>query len=101
MNELSQYFPAMGIGTVLGIATGVAVKWVGKIALLVIGLLFIAIQFLAFADVISVDWLRLQSLADPLLDKRELWWQQFLNILTANLPFAGSFLTGLFIGLRF
>ncbi len=93
--------PDLSLGAVLGFATGVAVKFVGRIVLVVVGLLFIAIQLLAWAGIVTVDWLKLQALTEP-------WFQQgsesalpwFTRMLTSHLPFAGAFTAGLLLGLR-
>lgn len=91
----------MGIGGFLGLATGAAMKWIGRMALIIVGLIVLSVQLLSAAGVISVDWLKLQALAEPLYAQRGQWWSQLISILTANLPFGGSFLAGLAMGLRF
>ena len=69
--------------------------------LIVVGLLFIAVQLLAWTGIITVDWLKLQSLTEPILQRgKESGVPWVLRMLTANIPFAGAFLAGLLLGLR-
>lgn len=98
---LQAYLPDVSVGAVLGFATGVAMRFLGKVVLVVVGLLFIALQFLVWAGIVNVDWLRLQALTEPLLrEGREQGLPWLSHVLTANLPFAGSFTVGVFLGLR-
>lgn len=99
--SIQQMLPDLSVGALLGFATGVAVKFVGRIALIVVGLLFIAVQLLAWTGIITVDWLKLQSLTEPILQRgKESGVPWVLRMLTANIPFAGAFLAGLLLGLR-
>ena len=99
--SIQNMLPDLSVGALLGFATGVAVKFVGRIALIVVGLLFIAVQLLAWTGIITVDWLKLQSLTEPILQRgKEDGVPWVLKMLTANIPFAGAFLAGLALGLR-
>ena len=94
--------PDLSVGAILGFATGVAMKFVGRIVLVVVGLLFIAVQFLAWSGIVTVDWLKLQAITEPWVQQgRESGLPWLLHALTANLPFAGAFTAGLLLGLRF
>lgn len=98
---LDAFLPDIGLGTLLGLATGYAVKMIGRAALLAVGLLFIGVQLLVYAGVITVDWLKLQALTEPLLRQgREGFGDWFSRVFLANLPFGGSFVAGFFLGLR-
>lgn len=93
--------PDLSVGALLGFATGLALRKVGRLALVALGLLFVAVQLLASLDLLSVNWPRVQALADPLLrqgGEAALTWLG--RVLTANLPFAGAFAAGLLLGLR-
>lgn len=99
--SLQHMLPDLSVGALLGFATGVAVKFVGRIALIVVGLIFIAVQLLAWTGIITVDWLKLQSLTEPWLQRgKESGVPWVVRMLTANLPFAGAFGVGLLLGLR-
>ncbi|MBB6098957.1 putative membrane protein (Fun14 family) [Deinobacterium chartae] len=101
-NLLTPYLGQLSLGAVLGFAAGYAVKKIGKIALLVVGVLFIAVQLLAASGFIEVDWLRIQQAAGPLLERERIQsgWSSFLGVLTNNLPFSGAFLAAFVLGFR-
>jgi uncharacterized membrane protein (Fun14 family) len=93
---------ALGFGGAAGLVVGYAAKKVTKVVAVVLGLLFILLQVLAYNDLITVNWSGVQHTAqqmwtDPhgvtLADR--LW-----GILTANLPFGGGFVTGFALGFK-
>ncbi len=102
-NALAPYLGQISFGALAGFATGYALKKVGRVALVIFGLLFIAVQLLAYYGVVQVDWLRIQSYADPLLKRESLqgFFNSLVAILTNNVPFAGAFVPGFLLGLRF
>ncbi len=102
-NALAPYLGQISFGALAGFATGYALKKIGRVALVIFGLLFIAVQLLAYYGVVQVDWLRIQSYADPLLKRESLqgFFNSLVAILTNNVPFAGAFVPGFVLGLRF
>ena len=93
--------PDIGLGGLLGVAAGYAVRVVGRVALLVIGLAFILVQLLAHFGIVTVDWLQLHPLTEPWFRQgREGLGDWFSRVFLANLPFAGSFAVGFVLGLR-
>ena len=102
-NALAPYLGQISFGALAGFATGYALKKIGRVALVIFGLLFIAVQLLAYYGVVQVDWLRIQSYADPLLKRESLqgFFNSVVSILTNNVPFAGAFIPGFLLGLRF
>lgn len=93
--------PPLSLGAVLGFAAGYAVRVVGKIVLLIVGLLFVAIQLLSYFDLISVNWLRFEALSGPWLQGGgKSAWNWVSGVLTHDLPFGGAFVVGLLLGLR-
>ncbi|GMA14582.1 hypothetical protein E5F05_10200 [Deinococcus metallilatus] len=100
-DALRPLLPDLSVGALLGFATGLALKKVGRVALIALGLLFIAVQLLASFDLLTVNWPRVQALTDPWLRQGgELGGAWLARVLTANLPFAGAFTAGLLVGLR-
>lgn len=92
----------IGFGAVAGFVAGYALKKVGKVAAVVIGLLFIAIQLLAWTGFLSVNWGVVQERVDPLLRADTLGqaWRGLLTVLTHNIPFAAAFVPALLIGVK-
>lgn len=98
---LQNLLPDLGLGSLLGVAAGYAVRVVGRVALLVIGLAFIVVQLLAHYGIVTVDWLQLQALTEPWFRTgRESLGDWFSRVFLANLPFAGAFAVGFLLGLR-
>lgn len=102
-NALAPYLGQISFGALAGFATGFALKKIGRVALVIFGLLFITVQLLAYYGVVQVDWLRIQSFADPLLKRESLqgFFNSLVSIFTNNVPFAGAFIPGFVLGLRF
>ncbi len=103
LNALLPYLALqLTLGGVAGFASGYALKKVGKVLALLVGMLFISIQVLAYYGFVSVDWPQVQSVIDPLLDPSALesGWRQLLAVLVGNAPFAGTFVPALVWGVR-
>ncbi len=96
------YLGQLSFGALAGFAAGYALKKVGKIVAVLVGLLFIALQILAYYGFIQIDWLAVQERFDPVLESGNLsrLWQNLLGLLTYNLTFAAAFVPGLLLGLR-
>jgi uncharacterized membrane protein (Fun14 family) len=103
LDAAAPYLGQISFGGLAGFATGYAVKKIGKIALFIFGSVFILLQVLAFMGIIEINWLRIQQFAEPALQRPAL--ENAINglvgILTNNLPFAGAFMPGFLLGLKF
>ncbi|MBA2666684.1 MAG: FUN14 domain-containing protein [Trueperaceae bacterium] len=99
---LFPYAEQLGFGLVAGFAVGYALKKVGKLAAVALGLVFILVQTLAYVGFITVNWGEVQARVDPLFEGDSLTqaWQGLLGVLTFNLAFAGAFVPGLVLGLK-
>ncbi|HNX75454.1 MAG TPA: FUN14 domain-containing protein [Candidatus Rifleibacterium sp.] len=88
----------LGGGGVAGWAVGYTLKKVAKMLALIIGVAFISLQVLAFKNYIYIDWARIKSAVpgESLEDSAS----GLMSILTYNLPFAGSFIVGFWLGFR-
>lgn len=103
--ELETLAPVLGqltFGALAGFAAGYALKKIGKVAAVVLGLFFVAIQLLAYYGLVEVNWLQIQKSVDPFLkpESLEALWRELAELLTLNLPFAAAFIPGLLLGLR-
>ena len=100
-NAILPLLPPLSLGALLGFAAGYAVKFVGRIALIIAGLLFVAVQLLSYFDLVSVNWLRLEALSGPWLQNGgQSVWTWLTGVLTRDLPFSAAFVGGLLLGLR-
>lgn len=100
--DLSPYLGQVTFGVLAGYAVGYALKKLGRLLAVALGLLFVVVQLLAQAGYIQVDWTRIQKDVEPLLKQPGLQnlWERLLSTLTYNLPFGASFVGGLILGLR-
>ncbi len=92
----------LSFGAIAGFAAGYALKKVGKIVAIALGLLFVVLQVLAYYGFVSINWVEVQSRVNPLLEGESLnsFWQGLLNVLTYNVTFAAAFVPGFIVGLR-
>ncbi|MFC4639017.1 FUN14 domain-containing protein [Deinococcus hohokamensis] len=101
LDVLQPLLPDLSVGALLGFATGLALRHIGRVVLIVVGVLFITLQLLAYFELVSINWLKVQALTEPWLRQGGEQGAQWLSrVLTANLPFAGAFSAGLLVGLR-
>lgn len=103
--DLQTVFPfveQLGFGVVAGFAAGFALKKVGKLLAIAVGLIFVAVQLLAYAGFVSIDWAAVQSSVDPMLTPRALGgaWRTLLAVLTYNIAFAAAFVPSFVWGLK-
>jgi uncharacterized membrane protein (Fun14 family) len=99
---LSRLAPDLGFGGVAGAVVGFTAKKVTKLVALALGLVFIVIQLLVYCDVLTVNWIAVQSGAEhvwadahgvTLADRAWL-------VLSANLPFGAAFAAGFALGFK-
>ena len=102
MEALQPYVGQITFGGLAGFVAGYALKKVGKVTALVLGLFFIGLQLMAYYGLVEINWTRIQASVEPLLGEEQLrtLWQRLLDVLTYNAPFAGGFTTGLVLGLK-
>lgn len=103
--DLQTVFPfveQLGFGAVAGFAAGYALKKVGKLVAIAIGLLFVVVQLLAYFGFVTINWGTVQSSVDPMLTTHALGgaWRTVLSILTYNVAFAAAFVPAFVLGLK-
>jgi uncharacterized membrane protein (Fun14 family) len=105
MQDLASWWPLasqLGVGLVSGYAVGYALKKIGKMLAVALGLVFVVVQVLAVQGFLTVHWDAIERSVGPLLapEGLEAGWRSLVSVLTFNLAFAGSFVPGLILGLR-
>jgi uncharacterized membrane protein (Fun14 family) len=89
----------LGIGGILGFFVGYAVKKMTKVLAVLIGLGALVLIFLGYQGVININYDKLAQMIQNLMGAAG----QASTVLTpiiANLPFAGSFIAGIAVGLK-
>ena len=89
----------LGFGAVAGFVVGYAIKKILKFLLVLLGVFFAAMQYLAFEGFITINYGRFEkifiNLGSSLVGEISL-----PDFLTTNIPFAGSFAVGLTLGIK-
>lgn len=86
------------MGGLAGWSVGFTLKKFAKMAALLVGVIFIALQALAYHHFIAVDWQKIQQFVPD--SRLQEWWMAMMGVLTYQFPFAGSFAVGFFLGFR-
>lgn len=102
LEQMLPWIEQIGFGVVAGFVSGYALKKVGKVLAIVLGIVFVVVQLLAWAGFVTVNWGVVQENVDPLLQSEALntGWQNLVQLLTHNIPFAASFIPGFLFGLK-
>lgn len=91
----------LGFGGVVGLAVGYTTKKIGKLALLAIGVLFLALQVLAYLELIVIDWGAVQIAAKDAWETQDgTLADHAWEIIRNNLPFGGGFVAGFALGFK-
>lgn len=98
---LRPLLPDLSLGGVLGFCAGFAIKKVGRVMIFAVGAVFVLVQVLAYFGWLSVNWGRVQLVAEPWLRAGAQHGSALaLSVLKTNLPFGGAFVAGLLLGLK-
>jgi uncharacterized membrane protein (Fun14 family) len=93
---------ALGFGGITGAIVGYTAKKVTKIVAILLGVVFILIQFLVYKGLISVNWDAVQTTAEAVWqspDGRTLADRAW-EVVTISLPFGGGFVGGFALGFK-
>ena len=86
-------------GTLIGFATGYALKVLGRGLLVVFGVQYVVLQILAYKNFVTVNWSKILASGSPLWDKRRSYFDAFVRLLTSKIPFKTGFVAGMYMGL--
>jgi len=89
----------VGIGGVGGFVVGYALKKLAKLVVLILGMGFVLLEYLAYLGIISINFTALQNWAEGLIAPAGALGG-FLVQFLANLPFGASFGLGFYVGLK-
>ncbi|MBS7656505.1 MAG: FUN14 domain-containing protein [Candidatus Bathyarchaeia archaeon] len=89
----------LGIGGFLGFFVGYAVKKITKIVAVLIGVGALILIYLGYEGVISINYDKLAQIIENIMGKAGSA-SAALTPMVANLPFAGSFIAGVAVGVK-
>jgi uncharacterized membrane protein (Fun14 family) len=96
----SGFFLKMGFSFFVGMAVGFALKVAFKIALVVGGVLLLALFALQYGGIIEVNWSGMEHQYDGLVDWLAAYAGALKGFMADHLSSAASFTAGLLVGLR-
>jgi len=96
---LSPVVYQIGVGGIGGFLVGYAIKKIVKILVIILGIFILAILYLGYSGIISVNYDKLEEAISKALPAVAETSNLLIPIIT-NLPFAGSFGLGFLIGLK-
>lgn len=89
----------LGVGGIIGLCIGYAIKKVAKIAAAILGLFSLGLIYLETQGMIEVDWLGVETWGNTALAGLG-QAEGVLGVFLSNLPFAGGAVAGFAIGLK-
>jgi uncharacterized membrane protein (Fun14 family) len=98
-NILTPLAGEVGIGGIGGFLVGYATKKAAKMLAILIGITFLGLQYLAYKDIISINYMALQNFANELAGQAA-GTQTILTDLIVHAPFGASFVGGVYLGLQ-
>jgi uncharacterized membrane protein (Fun14 family) len=91
----------LGFGGITGALVGFAFKKVTKIVAVLLGVVFILLQYLAYKHFVAINWGEIGSAAAPhLADGGKSVAGGVWKVLTHSLPFGGAFTAGFLLGFK-
>lgn len=96
---LTPLLTQLGVGGVAGLCVGYALKKIGKLVAILLGLAFLGLELLAYKGIISIDYSALEVWAKEIIGQVGVA-EGVLTVIIGNLPFTASFLVGFAIGLK-
>ncbi len=91
----------LGFGGFCGFVTGFALKKIARIFAVILGVIFIVIQFFVFQGWIDVHWENIANSTQLFTGEgMTIFLKKLLSMLVNNLPFGGSFIFGLLLGVK-
>lgn len=90
----------LGFGGLAGAIAGYAAKKLAKATAVLLGVLFILLQLLAYYHFVEIRWGQIGEAAKELAGPSGSVASTFWKIVSHNLPFGGAFVVGFWIGFK-
>ncbi|GGJ48057.1 FUN14 domain-containing protein [Deinococcus roseus] len=88
-----EQFSALSFSFLMGYASALSLKTISKLAAILLGVIFLMLQWLSWVGVLTINWEKIRD-ALGMVSAQQLVNTQ--NLLTAGLPDTASFLLGFF-----
>ena len=100
----------VSVGALLGYSAGYAVKQTLHIAAYFVGVTFIGVQYLSYKGFLTINWNKGLTEVEQALDRDgdgkfgmsdlKIWWDDFVRVLTWNMPGGTGFMAGFYYALK-
>lgn len=90
-----------GGGLLLGFATGYFLKKMAKVAVMITGAIALLLVIMAYYGFITVNWDKLALFVERILGEAHATTASIHAWAVASIPFAGSFMAGVALGLKY
>lgn len=111
LNTLTPLAKRLGYGGFMGFLSGYALKYVGKVAAVVVGTGFVALQIAQYKGMVDIDYGQVEDQVTSILDADGdgeltskdaiIWWRKLKSILTQHLPSTSGFSAGFAMGIYY
>jgi uncharacterized membrane protein (Fun14 family) len=98
-NILTPLAGEIGIGGIGGFLTGWAFKKVAKMVAVLIGMAFLGLQYLAYENIIQIDYVALKDWANNLAGQAA-GTQTIITDFIVHAPFGAAFIGGFYLGFQ-
>jgi uncharacterized membrane protein (Fun14 family) len=98
-NILTPLAGEIGIGGIGGFLAGWALKKAAKIVAIIIGLSFLGLQYLAYENIIQINYGALQDWANNLAGQAQ-GTQSIVTDFFVHAPFGAAFIGGFYLGFQ-
>jgi len=92
---LTPFIYQMSVGVGSGFLVGYAIKKVLKILMIILGFAFVALSYIGFSEIITINFEKLGSATSGLITQAS----EVLSTTSGALPFASTFLAGFGVGI--
>ncbi len=89
----------LGVGGVIGLSVGYALKKIGQLLAVILGLAFLGLEALAYKGIITINYQALMEFGRDMFNNLGALESVFTTMVS-NLPFTASFIAGLALGLK-
>lgn len=100
MSEWDAIIFQLGTGAITGFIVGYALKKLMKILIVIVGMFLLLLAYLQWSGIIKVDYAtligKIENATKSIIGEST----PIVSVITANIPFAGSFMAGFYIGLK-
>jgi uncharacterized membrane protein (Fun14 family) len=102
MTYIGPIIQQLGFGGIMGFCVGYASKKIAKTAVILIGIIFICIQFLAYYGWVEPHWDKAAHAVEQGAQSGvfESAFSSCMRVLVKNLPFGAAFIGGFWLGMK-